>query len=130
MDMTEPIVPSGGSYQRLLVWQKSIDLIDLIYAQSASWPASEMYGLISQVRRAAVSIAANIAEGSGRTGKREYAHHVSIARGSLHEVETLLIVADRLGYCTSETTKNLLFQLAEIGRMLTGLIRSLTSTER
>jgi four helix bundle protein len=80
------------SYQDLIVWQKAIAFVLDIYRISKRWPADEVYGLTNQVRRAAVSIPANVAEGNGRTGAKEFLHHLSIANGSLHEVETHLIL--------------------------------------
>ena len=109
------------SYRDLLVWQKSVALSVSCYALTKGFPASERYGLASQIQRAAVSIAANIAEGHGRNGPAVFLHHLSIARGSLRELETLLILADRLGYSKAETQKDLAAAADEIGRMLYGL---------
>lgn len=89
---------------------------------------AERYGLASQIQRAAVSIAANIAEGHGRNGPGVYLHHLSIARGSLRELETLLILADRLGYSKAETHRDLAEAADEIGRMLYGLTMKISSS--
>ena len=87
-----------ASYQDLVVWQRAMGLVDSIYECTAGWPASELFGLSSQIKRAAVSVPANIAEGHGRNGSREYVQHLGIARGSLCEVETLILVAARQGF--------------------------------
>ena len=100
-------------------------MLRTIYRVIAAWPQSEMYGLTNQVRRAAVSIPANIAEGQGRTGVREFLHHLSIANGSLREVETLLLIAKRLQYLTGADCDAVMEQANQTGRLLLGLIRSL-----
>jgi four helix bundle protein len=114
------------SYRDLIAWQKGIDLCELIYRASSRFPREEMYGLTSQIRRAAVSVPSNIAEGTGRITKGEFIQSVGYARGSLLEVETQLIVAQRLGYMDSSETDELLELTNEIGRITNGLIRSLT----
>ena len=86
------------SYQELTVWQKSMDLVEAIYLLAKKFPKEETFGLTSQIKRAVVSIPANIAEGYGRTHRGDYLHHLSIARGSLMEVETHLAIALRLNY--------------------------------
>ena len=99
----------------------------MVYRLSAHFPPEEKFGLTSQIRRAAVSVAANMAEGAERTGTKEFLHFLSIASGSLAETETFLILADRLGLATKEQTKPLQAQAADVGRMLNGLKRSLRS---
>ena len=84
-----------------------------------------MYGLTNQVRRASVSVPANIAEGQGRSSTREFAHYLSIAHGSLREVETHLLIASRLHYCPESLLTAMMEQAAEVGRLLHGLMRSL-----
>jgi four helix bundle protein len=84
-----------------------------------------MYGLTSQARRAAVAIPSNLAEGHGRSGPREYAHHVSIAFGSLCELETQVLIGERLGYSNGDATAELMSRAAEVRRLIRGLIRSL-----
>ena len=106
------------------VWQIAVDLTETIYRLSSDWPKHEQFGLVSQARRAAVSIAANIAEGAGRRSTGEFIQFVGITRGSLAEVETLLIIARRLGYIEDAVCKTLLVDLYELGRMTTGLIQS------
>ena len=90
------------SYRFLEVWQRGIDLVELIYKLSAAFPSDERFGLTSQVRRAAVSIPSNIAEGYGRSHRGDYLRFLSIARGSLSDVETQLIVAGRLKFASRE----------------------------
>ena len=114
------------SYQDLVAWQKGIDLCELVYRASAAFPSEELYGLTSQIRRAAVSVPSNIAEGAGRITKGEFIQSVGHARGSLLEVETQLIVANRLGYLASKETDGLFEVTNEIGKLTNGLIRSLT----
>lgn len=109
------------SYRDLLVWQKAVTLGVNCYALTKRFPATERYGLASQIQRAAVSIAANIAEGHGRSGPAVFLQHLSIARGSLRELETLLLLADRLGYSKAETSRELAAATDEIGKMLYGL---------
>ena len=115
------------SYQDLEVWRKSIELAEMVYRVSASFPPDERFGMTSQLRRAAVSIAANIAEGAERHGTREFLHFLGIASGSLAETETFLILAPRLGLTTADETPPLEAQAADVGRMLNGLKRSLRS---
>jgi four helix bundle protein len=116
---------SGQNYRDLIAWQKAMDLVEGVYQSTRPWPREELYGLTGQVRRAAGSIAANIAEGQGRTSKNEFLHHLSIAHGSLREVETLVLIAQRLGYAPDAPVANLMDSCAEVGRLLHGLMRSL-----
>ena len=113
------------SYQQLKVWQVGMQLVRAVYLLSDQFPKHEQYGLTSQIRRAAVSVPANIAEGHARDSTKEFLHHVSIAQGSLAEVETMIILAEDLGYCTRTKTNELLQQCAEEGRMLRGLQKTL-----
>ena len=112
-------------YQDLLVWQKAMELVLAVYRITKDWPREEVYGLTSQVRRAAVAIPSNIAEGHGRSGPREYAHHVSIAFGSLCELETQIQIGEQLGYSNGAVTTDLMAKTAEVRRLIRGLIRSL-----
>ncbi len=116
----------GQSFEDLIAWQKAIDLVAEIYAATRLWPKEELYGLTSQIRRAAVSVPSNIAEGQGRRGVGDFRRFLAIARGSLAEVETQLVIAARLGYCSADATRALREQAAEVGRLLSGLIRSLS----
>ena len=113
------------SYENLIVWQKAMDLVDGVYDATERWPKDELFGVTGQVRRAVVSVPANIAEGKGRSGPREFAHHLSIAHGSLCEVETLLKIGRRRRFTDDPTLQPLLEQAAEVGRLLNGLIRRL-----
>ena len=115
-------------FRQLKVWQKAIDLVVECYRCSSTFPKSETYGLSSQIRRASASIPANIAEGYGRGSRKEYVQFLLIAQGSLKELETHLIIGERLNYSTKPQTELLLSQTAEIGRMLTVLIRKLKQT--
>jgi four helix bundle protein len=130
--VSRPIADSGDvelapvrSYETLVAWQKAIDLVEHVYQASRNWPQDEVFGLRNQVRRAAVSVPSNIAEGRGRTGTSEYLHHLSIAHGSLCEVGTQIVIAQRLRYLDEATCKALKGQIDEVGRLIGGLIRSL-----
>lgn len=102
-----------------------MDLVVDCYQLTKSFPKSEIYGLVSQLQRAAVSIPANISEGHNRGYTKEYLHHIAISLGSLAELETHLEIARRLNYADSNTIHNLFVRTDEIGRMLTGLKKSL-----
>ena len=115
------------SYRDLIAWQKAMDLVEHIYVATRNWPKAELYGLTNQVQRAAVSVPSNIAEGQGRTSTKEFLHHLSIARGSLFEVETQLLIAQRLSYLTKTDADRLLSEAGEISRLLSGLLRSLNN---
>ena len=112
-------------HQRLDVWKKSIDFVVALYNATDGFPRDEKFGLTSQLRRAAVSIAANIAEGAGRKTAKEFAHFLSNSQGSASEVETELLIAHRLHYLSEESFRALASPLDEIGRMLTGLAQHL-----
>jgi four helix bundle protein len=114
------------NYQDLVAWQKAMDLVELVYTTTRTWPKEELYGLISQIRRAVVSIPSNIAEGQGRTSTKEFIHHLSIAYGSLREVETQVLIAQRLGYHQKDITDNIMAGTAEVGRLINGLTRAMT----
>jgi four helix bundle protein len=109
------------SYRDLIVWQKSMDLVERVYRMTRVFPKEEMYGLSSQIRRAAVSIPSNIAEGQARKSTAEFLHFLSIAQGSRAEVETQTLIAQRLGYVTQAQIKEILSLLDEISRMLNTL---------
>ena len=113
------------NYEELEVWQEAMNLVTLVYTHSRGFPREEMYGLTSQVRRAAVSVPSNIAEGQGRRSTREFLNHLSMARGSLLEVETQIKIAQRLGYLANEPPRAVLDQTRTVGRLLNGLIRAL-----
>jgi four helix bundle protein len=113
------------SYKDLTVWEKSVDLVTEIYKITKKFPKEEMYGLTSQITRAAISIPSNLAEGSGRGTSKSFASFLSISRGSLLEVETQLEIAKRLEYISTEKHNEIGAKLDEIGRMLNGLIRKI-----
>ena len=108
-------------HRDLVVWQKSMDLAVQVYRLAGRFPKSEMYRLTSQVTRAAASVPANIAEGNARGSRRDYANFLAIAKGSLNETETFLILALRLGYLCEQELAPTLFLITEIGKMLTAL---------
>ena len=112
-------------YENLIAWQKGLALVIAVYRETESWPQTELYGLTSQVQRAAVAIPSNLAEGYGRSGPREFAHHTSIAYGSLCEVETQLRIASELGYLTPAATQRLKSLANDVRRVTLGLFRSL-----
>lgn len=114
-----------NSYKDLLVWQKSIELTVSVYALTATFPKTEVFGLSSQVQRATVSVPSNIAEGHARDSTKEYLRFISIAIGSLAEVETQLTIAHKLQLINQETLGEQLEKTGEIGRMLRGLQKSL-----
>jgi len=113
------------SYRDLKAWQKAMELSRRIYAATKDFPRDERYGLTSQLRRAAVSVPANIAEGWGRNVRRDYLRFLRIARGSIFEVETLLILATDFGYLANTAPGGLMSLASECARTLQGLIRSL-----
>lgn len=116
---------SVKSYRDLLVWKCALNWAENVYRLSGDWPRDERFGLISQARRAAVSIAANIAEGAARRTTGEFLQFIGISRGSLAEAETLLILSVRLGYTAEPTLRALLADSDEINRKRAGLSASL-----
>ncbi|MGH9647047.1 MAG: four helix bundle protein [Bryobacteraceae bacterium] len=112
-------------YTDLVAWQKAMDLVQEVYQITKSFSREELYSLTSQVRRSAVSIPSNIAEGHCRNGRREFAHHLSIALGSLGETETQMLIAHRLEYLTAEALARFEDLASETGRLLVGLTHSL-----
>lgn len=113
------------SYQELRVWRLGMKIAGEVYRLSQCFPKHELYGLAAQIRRAAASIPANIAEGHARESTREYLRHVSIAFGSLAEVETFLMLAKDLEYCDAERPGDLLNECDAEGRMLRALQKRL-----
>jgi four helix bundle protein len=114
------------SYRDLVAWQKSMDLVVEIYRSTQSFPRTETYGLIAQLRRAAVSIPSNIAEGHDRLSTGEFRQFLGHPRGSLVEVETQILISQALGYLEPSQSTNLLNRTTEIGKILNGLLASLT----
>jgi four helix bundle protein len=114
------------SYKDLIVWQRGMDLVEAAYLITKKLPTSERWGLTSQMRRAAVSVPSNIAEGYGRQATGDYRHHLSIARASLLELETHVLVCRRLGYFTDPESNPLLREIDDISKMLASLIAKLS----
>ena len=120
----------GRSYKDLVAWQKSMDLVTAIYRATRTFPKDELFGITAQLRRAAVSILSNIAEGQGRLSEKEFRFLPGQARGSLMEVETQIQIAANLGYLDTEDTRKHLEACAEVGRILNRLISSVTQQAR
>jgi len=110
------------SYKDLQIWQRSMDLVEKIYRITGKLPNSEQWGLSSQMRRAAVSVPSNIAEGYGRQATGEYRHHLSIARASLLELETQVLLCHRLGFLDESEVNSLIDEIEEISKMIASLI--------
>jgi len=108
-------------HRDLVACQRAMELVTEIYRVTRSFPKDELYGLVSQLRRAAVSVPSNLAEGHGRNSRKEFHHFIGQARGSLAEVETQVEIAKNLGFLRPDCTSELLMKIAEVGRMLTGL---------
>ena len=122
-------MPTGiESYKDLVVWQQAMDLAAEVYVATRSWPKEELYGLTSQARRAATSIPANIAEGYGRESRAAYQNFLRIAQGSLKELETHLLIAERIGIAASPTIAEMLERAASVGKLLRLLIRKLETS--
>ncbi len=113
------------SYNDLIAWQKAIELVRDVYKATQGFPKEEMYGLTSQIRRSAVSIPSNIAEGQARNTKGEFIQFLGIARGSIAELDTQVIISSQLGYLSNETTNDLKDKIAIVNKLNNGLIRSL-----
>ena len=119
---------AANRYQDLRAWQRAIDLVERVYVVTANLPPSELYGLVSQMRRCAVSVPSNIAEGQGRATRGEFQQFLGHARGSLYELETQTVIAAKLGYVEQADRDDLLEGSRELGRMLNALIASLKSS--
>ena len=115
----------GHSYRDLRVWQRSTDLVAAVYRLTRCFPREELYGLTNQLRRAAVSVASNIAEGQGRTSSKEFHHFLGQARGSLLELETQLVIAVKLGFADQGHVDVLLEESGAVHGMLNRLMDSL-----
>ena len=112
-------------YRDLEVWQNAMELVTQVYSCTQRFPREEMYGLTNQVRRAAVSVPSNIAEGQGRRTTREFLHHLSIARGSLAEVDTQVEIAERLGFLAREQAEDIGQMLTSVAKLTNALIAAL-----
>jgi four helix bundle protein len=113
----------GKNYRDLFAWQKAMDLVELVYKQSQRFPREEQFGLTAQIRRAAVSIPSNIAEGQGRDSSPEFARFLHIAHGSLREVETQILITERLGFAAAADVTQVIELASEVGRLINGLIK-------
>jgi four helix bundle protein len=114
------------SYKELLIWQKGIKIVVLVYKLTKDFPKDEIYALTSQLKRASVSVPSNIAEGFGRQTDKSFNHFLNIARGSLNEIETQLIIAKELGFIDNEDVLNeILFLIDEEGKMLNAFAKNL-----
>jgi four helix bundle protein len=118
------------SYQDLVAWQKAMDLVTKIYRLSHEFPREEIFALTSQLRRTAISVPSNIAEGQGRSSRKEFLYFLGNAKGSLSEVETQVLIARNLGYIGEEDLNALLNLSSEVGRILNGLLASLRVKDR
>ena len=114
------------NFKDLRVWQKSIDLTTDVYKLLASFPTDEKFGLISQLKRAAVSVPSNIAEGAGRNSNKEFSHFLSISLGSLFELETQLIISKNLNLINSDSLSEINNKISELQKMIFSLKKSYT----
>lgn len=118
------------SYKDLLIWQRGIDIVALVYQLISDFPKDEIYALSSQIKRGAVSIPSNIAEGYGRQSTQSYIQFVKIARGSLCELETQLLVAEKLGFVKSESLySDIMKQITEESKMINSFLNKLESSK-
>jgi four helix bundle protein len=113
-----------GDFKKLSVWQRSHELVLSVYRATAGFPSAEVFGLVSQLRRAAISISANVAESSGRSGNRDQARFLQIAKGSAKEVESLLLIARDLGFLSIADYALMAGQVVEVQRMLSSMLRN------
>jgi len=117
------------SHRDLLVWQQAMDLTISVYRLTKDWPREELYGLTSRARRAAVSVASNIAEGYGRESRSSYVHFLKISQGSLREIETHIELGMRLGYLSQQQADEAGLQLVSVSKLLHLLIRKLENSQ-
>ena len=117
------------SYKDLIVWQKSMDLVEMVYQATKVFPKEELYGLTNQLRRAAVSVPSNLAEGQARNSTAEFRNFLSISRGSLAEVETQLLIAERLRYLQPEQLTPIMNLQIEINKMINALMGKLATNQ-
>jgi four helix bundle protein len=115
----------SNSYRDLVAWQQAIELVVMVYEQTKSFPDHEKFGLTSQIRRAAVSVASNIAEGQGRGSPGEFRQFLGNAKGSIHEVETQLVIAEKLKYVSAEQISVVTEKADRVARLINGLTQSL-----
>lgn len=115
------------NFQKLEVWKKSIEFADSVYVHTRAFPPEERFGLTNQLRRAAVSVSSNIAEGSSRRSNADFARFIEIGTGSVFELASQIFIARRKGFLSEQVFANLYADAQEIGRMLSGLRRSLSA---
>ena len=120
----------SNRYQDLIAWPRAIMFVKRVYAVTSELPQEEMFGLKSQMRRSAVSVASNIAEGQGRATAGEFHQFLGLARGSLYELETQILIASELGYVSAEQRDSSLDEAGELGRILNGLMSSVKPSRR
>ena len=114
-----------NDFKDLKIWQKGITIAEKCYFLTLNFPKHKLYGMVQQIRRSATSISANIAEGYGRGYTKEYLRFLNIARGSINELETHLILSERIGLCEKKEVEIIIFLLREESRMINGLIKKL-----
>lgn len=117
----------GGTFRDLKCWQKAFDLTVAVYAATRAFPKEELFALSNQLRRAAISVMSNIAEGKGRLSDKDSLRFFGNARGSLFEIESQIDIAERLRYISAADARAIRSQTSEVGKLLNGLIRSFTS---
>ena len=117
------------SYRELKVWQEGMNLAEACYSLTRQFPKEELYGMTSQIRRASVSISANVSEGYGRKSRKEYIHFLYVAQGSLKEVETHLLLSQRVQLASETAIDPILTQCESVGKLLRGLIRALENKQ-
>jgi four helix bundle protein len=118
-------MPAVKSYRDLQTWKRAMDLVVVVYKATDAWPSGEKFGLTDQIRRAAVSVPSNIAEGQGRSSPNDFLRFLAIARGSLNELETQILIAERLNYLSEDEQDKVLNLADEVSRLLRGLARSM-----
>lgn len=124
-----PMESTTRNFKDLIAWQRAMDLIPVVYGVLRGFPSDERFGLCDQIRRSTISVSANIAEGQGRHHPKEFVHFLGIARGSLAELESLLIASQRLAYITEEQLNELVELIVTIRRPLYGLVQKLSDSE-
>jgi four helix bundle protein len=117
------------NFRELIAWQKAMDLVVLVYRATEGFPQREVFGIANQMRRSAVSVPSNIAEGQGRLGSKEFCRFLGIARGSLQELQTQVLIARRLEYLTEDQSASLIELATEVARIVNGLLSSLTTID-
>ena len=120
-------MPNITTFRDLVAWQKAMDLAYDVFVLTKLFPKEELYGLTSQLRRAGVSVPSNVAEGQGRRNDREFAHFLDIAHGSICELETQVMLAERFGYIATDQKDPVLALAAEVGRLVSALVAKMRS---